>query len=123
MGPIRPLGQFVDPNYDEGQRVGCVTQNATHAQSLPRPVSKCRRRFFEESDNLNAPLVGIISEGMAGAIGLTRFLSSLLFEVQPTDSFTFVSVSLLLIAVALLACSVPARRAAKVDPMVALRYE
>jgi putative ABC transport system permease protein len=54
---------------------------------------------------------------------VTRFLSSLLFDVRPTDPVTFVAVSLVLAAVAFLASYIPARRAAKVDPMVALRYE
>ncbi len=67
-------------------------------------------------------LVGVII-GIAGALGLTRFLSSLLFGITPTDPATFIAVSLILITVALLACYIPARRAAKVDPMVALRYE
>jgi len=64
-----------------------------------------------------------IALGLAGALILTRFLASLLYGVRPADTATFLAVSLLLLAVALLACYVPARRAATVDPMIALRHE
>jgi putative ABC transport system permease protein len=61
--------------------------------------------------------------GLAGSIGLTRFISSQLFGVGATDPMTFAAVSLLLVGVALAACYRPARRAAGVDPLTALRYE
>jgi ABC-type antimicrobial peptide transport system permease subunit len=61
--------------------------------------------------------------GMAGAFALTRYLRSLLFNVSPTDWLTFITVPLLLCAVAMAASYLPARRAMRVDPMQALRYE
>jgi ABC-type antimicrobial peptide transport system permease subunit len=75
---------------------------------------------------LNKGLILIVAGlviGVAGALALTRMLRSFLYDVTPTDLMTFVAVSLLLMIVGLVACYIPARRATKIDPMVALRYE
>ena len=71
---------------------------------------------------LRSVLIGT-GVGVAASLGLTRFLQTMLFGVKPTDPVTFVAVSLVLLVVAWLACYIPARRATKVDPIVALRYE
>src|SRR5436190_8107878 len=67
-------------------------------------------------------LLGVVV-GLVGSFALTRLMSGLLFVVTPTDATTFITIPLLLICVASVACYIPARRATTVDPMEALRYE
>jgi putative ABC transport system permease protein len=64
-----------------------------------------------------------VAAGLTAAFALTRLMTTLLFEVKPTDPLTFILIALLLLAVALLACWIPARRATRVDPIITLRYE
>jgi putative ABC transport system permease protein len=68
-------------------------------------------------------VVAGLGVGVLAALALTRLMRTLLFEVQPADPFTFAGVSLTLAAVALMACYLPARRALRVDPLLALRRE
>ena len=74
------------------------------------------------AQGLRMALTGVVL-GLMGSFAFTRFMRSLLFEVSPTDPATFAGVSLVLVGVALAASYIPARRATRVDPMAAQRYE
>jgi predicted permease len=83
-----------------------------------------RRAIFSMVLGQGARLAGLgITIGVTAALGVTRLMTRFLYGVRPTDPLTFTGVSLLLIALALLACYLPARRATRVDPMIALRHE
>jgi putative ABC transport system permease protein len=94
----------------------------THEIGIRLALGGQRRDIFKlvVGRGLLLGLVGL-SVGVAGALALTRMLTGLLFGVKPTDPVTFAGVLSLLLLVSLLACYLPARRATKVDPMIALR--
>jgi ABC-type antimicrobial peptide transport system permease subunit len=73
-------------------------------------------------NGMKLALIGV-AIGLVGAFWLTRFMATMLFGVEPRDAMTFASIPVLLIAVALLACYLPGRRATKVEPTISLRYE
>jgi putative ABC transport system permease protein len=73
-------------------------------------------------EGMKPTLLGV-AIGIAGAFAMGRFVASLIFQVKPTDPATFLAVAALLALIALLACIIPAYRASKVDPVVALRNE
>jgi hypothetical protein len=97
--------------------------NAVLLQPLPFPEpDRLVAAVGIDTRNMSMVLLGI-GIGLLATLGISRVLTSELFGIKPTDPLTFVGVAVLLAGVALAACYLPARRAARVDPMVALRYE
>lgn len=113
---LSAIGIYGVINYDVTQRTGEIgVRMALGAQSRDVLRLILRQGLFLTLGGLGA--------GLAGAVLLTRFLTGLLFEVKPTDPITYAIVASLLALVAIAACLIPAWRATKVDPLVALRYE
>ena len=100
-----------------------VTQR-THEIGIRMAIGARPRDVFTMilGHGMKLAIVGVVI-GLAAAFGLTRLMASMLFGVTPTDATTFGSIAALLIAVALLACYLPGRRATKVEPTISLRYE
>lgn len=113
---LAAVGIYSAMSYSATQR--------THEIGIRTALGAQRRDILRlvMNDGAKIALFGI-TIGIAGALSLTRLMASLLFEVKPTDPATFVAVAILLAFVTLAACYIPARRAMRVDPMVALRYE
>jgi predicted permease len=101
-----------------------LVQMRTHEIGVRMALGATARDVFKliVGRGMKLTLFGIVI-GVAGAIALTRLMHSLLFNTSATDPFTFIAISILLSIAAFLACYIPARRAAKVDPLIALRYE
>jgi putative ABC transport system permease protein len=96
----------------------------THEIGIRMALGATRKEVLRMVLRLGAKIAFIgVAIGLAVSIGLARLMSSLLFSVSPNDPLTLAGVAFVLIVVAMLACYIPARRATKVDPMVALRYE
>jgi ABC-type antimicrobial peptide transport system permease subunit len=113
---LASIGIYGVLSYLVGQR----TQEIGVRMALGAQPGTVLRMVLRDGARMTFIGVGV---GAVAALGLTRLMSSILFGVSPTDPVTFMAVAGLLCAVALLACYVPARRAMKVNPVIALRYE
>ena len=104
--------------------LSCVVAQRTQEIGIRMALGAQRQHVLRMvvGDGMRLAVIGVVI-GLAVSLGLTRLMSSLLFGVSATDPLTFAIVPAVLIIVALAACSVPARRAIKTDPLVALRYE
>jgi putative ABC transport system permease protein len=104
--------------------MACVVSRRTHEVGVRIALGARKRDVLQliVGQGMRVVFLGV-TIGVAAACGLARLMASKLFGLSPLDPVAFIGVTLLSVAAALLACFIPARRATRVDPMVALRYE
>jgi ABC-type antimicrobial peptide transport system permease subunit len=113
---LAAVGIYGVMSYSVAQRTQEIGIRIAHGAERSEIIGSVIRQ------GLGVALAGSLV-GLAAALGLTRFLSTQLYGVKPNDGFTFVIAPVVLLWVAFLASYIPARRAARVDPLIALRYE